>query len=146
MVVVMHLHCLGSTLAARLALRHSCVQELRATVAKLTAENRKLMRRTCDSDGSNAVATRGCDFQMQLFRENVQGTTMTNTWTSSAPPSSIQDSNSPKPTSKIASFIAEEPDKPDCEDDPTLPGLKMFEDDVEVSPTDKTGFFPECTN
>lgn len=89
------------------------VQELRATVAKLTAENRKLMRRTCDSDGS---------------------TTMTNTWTSSAPPSSIQDSNSPKPTSKIASFIAEEPDKPDCEDDPTFDPLVDVEVLEEISP------------
>ncbi|CAE7449016.1 Kcnh1 [Symbiodinium sp. CCMP2456] len=89
------------------------VQELRATVAKLTAENRKLMRRTCDSDGS---------------------TTMTNTWTSSAPPSSIQDSNSPKPTAKIASFIAEEPDKPECEDDPTFDPLVDVEVLEEISP------------
>ena len=118
MLVVMLFHCLGicadSTLTELLVLRRSCVQELRATVAKLTAENRKLMRRTCDSDGSAVVAACGYTFQMQLFSVNVRGTTMTNTWTSSAPPSSIQDSNSPKPTSKIASFIAEEPDKPEC--------------------------------
>ena len=44
-------HRAGSTRIAQLHF-----QELRATVAKLTAENRKLMRRTSDSDGSSAVA------------------------------------------------------------------------------------------
>ncbi|CAE7687127.1 HCN2 [Symbiodinium pilosum] len=91
------------------------VQELRATVAKLTSENRKLMRRTSDSDGS---------------------TSATNTWTSSGPSSSIQDSFSPNPISKITSYIAEEPDRPESEDDRVLDPFLDVEVLEEITPVE----------
>ncbi|CAJ1409251.1 unnamed protein product [Effrenium voratum] len=68
------------------------VQELRSTVTKLTTENRKLMRKSADSDGSTSIAT---------------------TFGSSNP--STQDTNSPKPKLTSA-LIVEEPDRSEGED------------------------------